>query len=120
MKASLAALVLVPALCGFSPAHAACKHKTVAPAVPEPIIVTPNGTYTESQWARREAARNELVAAVTLPTIVITPDDAVTEADRQQWAQAKPVTRSASAQGRAAPGTYRHMSLIGFLRKLFN
>lgn len=118
--AQLVALVLIPATVAATPAYAKCRHEPM-PVVLETVVVTPNGSYTQSEWQRRQDAQAALAAtAVTLPTVVVTPDYTSADAPRHQYASERSRTAGSTAQASAAPGAPMRPSLINFLRRLFN
>jgi hypothetical protein len=111
----------------MSPAYAGCKKKAdAAPAHRlENVIVTPNGAYTETEWAQHQAEKRALASAVTLPPMVVTPDYTITAQERaeymaqkRQLAHANAHVAASAPQVSAGPGAPRQPNLINFMRKL--
>jgi hypothetical protein len=118
MKKHLAALALIPAFAVCLPAHASCKQKTEAPVQLENIVVTPDRSYTATEWAQHQASKS--VAAVTLPTMIVTPDYQITDEERRQHAREKAQASANVMQASVSPGTNHQGALLRFMRRLFN
>jgi len=124
MKATLTAAAVALSLAGIAmPASANCSCKPQAmPTVLEAVVVTPNGSYTLTEWEQRQAAKEQLAATPTVyfQPVIVTPDFDV-KAERRDYARARTTGAGGSGHAQASMQTvspWHPSRVLEFLRRL--